>query len=62
VTKQAKIEGIALSYRYDIFGNMVSLRAGEYEYRYCYDLEGHLFSKSDNRGIIKTHTYVILSR
>ncbi len=60
--EQAKMEGIALSYSYDIFGNTVGLRAGEYEHRYRYDPEGRLLSESDNYGTIKTCTYDALGR
>ena len=56
------MEGIALSYSYDIFGNTVGLRAGEYEHRYIYDPEGRLLSESDSYGTIKTCTYDALGR
>ena len=58
--EQAKMEGIALSYSYDIFGNTVGLRAGEYEHRYSYDPEGRLLSESDHYGTIKTCTYIVI--
>lgn len=58
----AKTDGITLSYRYDIFGNTVGIRAGEYERRYQYDPEGQLLSESDSYGTLAAYTYDTLGR
>ena len=60
--EQNKTDGVALNYSYDVFGNTVGIRAGDYEHRYNYDPEGRLLSESDCYGTIKTCTYDTLGR
>ena len=60
--EQQKPSGEAVSYRYDIFGNLTEAHGCGRDIQYTYDAAGRLLSVQDSLGLLEAHAYDSLGR
>ncbi|MDE7300274.1 MAG: InlB B-repeat-containing protein, partial [Lachnospiraceae bacterium] len=60
--EQQKPSGEAVSYRYDIFGNLTEAHGCGRDILYTYDAAGRLLSVQDSLGLLEAHAYDSLGR